>query len=323
MIRIGLIGCGKWGQNHARILKTLPCEFVGIADSDPAKEQFAEELGVPYFQKYQAFFDIADAVVIASPTLYHYAIAHDVLTHDIHAFVEKPLTLSLQTTQTLVAHAQKKNLVLSVGYLYRFHPIVLELKKRLVKAGPIHYVSVCFVGGQNRLWMDSGAIRNFGIHMIDTLNFLFPEKPLSVFATKKNLFDDNREDSAIILLQYHEFYAQIEVSCIHPKKARELWVHTEKEKFFADFQKNTLTTYDLPFDAKGVALKTAEESILHPPLNNPLQSELLFFIQRVEDAQKLDGKSTGNNSEENLDTVAICDLAEESARRRKIIACKR
>ena len=176
MTSIGLIGCGRWGKNHAKVLASLAeVNLTGISDVDREKATLADTLGVPFYADYRHLAVASDAVVVAVPTAHHYEVVQSCLDMGKHVLVEKPVTLSSKQTEELVDLAEDKKLILSVGYIYRFHPVVKRLKELLDSAGDIHYITARYVGGQNQLWDGSGAILNFGIHFFYNWHCFFPD----------------------------------------------------------------------------------------------------------------------------------------------------
>lgn len=311
--KIGLVGCGRWGKNHASTLAKLPCDFVGVADQDETKKEFVESLGTRYFRTYQELLPLVDAVVVAVPTFLHFPVVQDALNQGKYVLVEKPVTLNSQDTKKLVDLAHDKNLILSVGYIYRFHPLVRELRERLKNSKNIHYITGRCIGGQNRLWQDSGAIINFGIHFIDILNFISDARPVKVYAKKQNLLDPEREDSAAVKLVYPNFFATLELSCVHPEKARDMWVIADNKKIYADFNSQQMKVYNFSMDAKGntVGSLTAETPSI--PKGDPLSEELSYFINAVAAYDHGTYKEIHNIGREEPDTTKICELALQSA----------
>ena len=52
MIKIGIIGIGKWGQNHLKSLAQLPCTLSGIADTDPNRKTLADQFHTLFYHNY-------------------------------------------------------------------------------------------------------------------------------------------------------------------------------------------------------------------------------------------------------------------------------
>src|SRR4030042_5851702 len=102
MVKVGLIGCGKWGKNHARVFSELEgCAFVGIADVDAAAKKVAAEYNVAFYRNYSEMLPLVDAVSIVVPTNLHYSVVKECLMKGKHVMVEKPLTLSSEEAREL------------------------------------------------------------------------------------------------------------------------------------------------------------------------------------------------------------------------------
>src|SRR5438105_1993117 len=113
-VRIGLIGAGRMGQLHARLLRrNRGAEFVGIADADSVRSQaLAKKTRTTAYPQASELLGKADAVVIAVPTQSHHAIGRLFLESGVHCLIEKPLASTISEAEELVALAARKNLVL-------------------------------------------------------------------------------------------------------------------------------------------------------------------------------------------------------------------
>jgi predicted dehydrogenase len=69
------------------------------------------------------------AASVVVPTPLHYSIAKDLLEHDIHVLLEKPMTTTVEEGSKLIALAHKHNLVLQIGHLERFNPAYLAVEQ--------------------------------------------------------------------------------------------------------------------------------------------------------------------------------------------------
>lgn len=315
MVRIGIIGIGKWGKNHLRTFSQLPVRVVGAADQDQNQRQCVEPFAVPFFQDYKTLLPLTDAVSVVVPTDRHYEVVKDALLAGKHVFVEKPTTDNLNKTKELVELARAKNLLLSVGYLYRFNPAVLKIKELLPSLGPLQYISMRYIHSSNPPRKDSGTIFNLGIHLIDALNFILPVRPARIYCNKTNFIHPEREDSAQILLDYGSFFASIEVSSCHPEKKRDLWIIAGKEKIYADLLEQKITRYPLTVSEERVeALPPIHETI---EKKEPLREQLRYFIEMLGNNRHQNG--VDNISKEEYDTVRLCELALTSAASREAI----
>lgn len=121
VLRAGVIGAGVFGGYHAGKYATLPdVRFVGVLDMDPVRAGvLADKHGVRAFTDTNAFFDELDVVTIAAPAVSHGILAEAALGRGLHAYVEKPLALSVTEGRRLVDLAKAKGVVLAAGHQER------------------------------------------------------------------------------------------------------------------------------------------------------------------------------------------------------------
>src|SRR6201996_8666754 len=108
-LRVGVIGAGVMGTNHARVLAGLPdTTLVGIVDPLSAHRTRAMELtGCRTFEGLDELVaEGVDAVTIAAPTHLHHEIALAAISHKIHVMVEKPIASSVEEGEEIVKAAQ-------------------------------------------------------------------------------------------------------------------------------------------------------------------------------------------------------------------------
>ena len=159
---------------------------------------------------------------------------------------------------------------------------------------------------------DSGVVFNLGIHLVDVLSFVLGEKPSSVFARKRNLLSEEFEDSAVVLFDYRDFFAVMELSCVHPEKKRDMWIIAEKEKLYVDFFDQKIVRYPLIVSYERVDHGESFEEKLDK--NEPLKDELKYFVDFVGSG---DFDLDGNIGREDYYTTRICELCLESAEKGK------
>ncbi len=276
-LKVGVIGAGKWGKNHVRVYSELNCKLVGIADINPTSRKIADEFSVKFFSDYRKMLPEVDAVSVVVPTDLHYDVVSDCIDAGKHVIVEKPMTPRASQSMELIKKAKQKNLVLMVGYLFRFNASVLELKKRLPEAGDIHYITTRFIHSNKPPRKDSGVILNFATHLVDILNFLTEREPETVTCRKVNYLSDEREDCALMNLDYGDFPASLEVTWFHPEKKRDMWVIGSKQKIYVDFLEQMMVKYPIRIEnGKVVSEKEIRVDIRK---NEPLKEELKYFCE--------------------------------------------
>src|SRR5881275_256211 len=109
-LRVGVVGVGHIGSNHARIYAELPhAEFVAVFDIDPAR---AAEIAAKYKAKaaesLNEFAEMVDAASVATPTNAHFPVARDLLARGKHLLIEKPITENSADARDLAQRAAEK-----------------------------------------------------------------------------------------------------------------------------------------------------------------------------------------------------------------------
>ena len=129
--RVGVYGVGALGQHHARIYSEMPtAKLVGIFDTDSARaKKIAEQVGTCAFEKMEDLAREIDAASVVVPTHLHRDVAGSLLERGLHLLVEKPIALSTQEANELIELAGVKNLVLQVGHVERFNPVMGYLEE--------------------------------------------------------------------------------------------------------------------------------------------------------------------------------------------------
>jgi predicted dehydrogenase len=131
-LRVGVVGCGSFGRNHARVYRELHkdpsqnVEFVGIADCDTTRVQaIASEFGTQAFATPEELLARGvNAVSIAVPTVSHLEVARIMMANGVDVLIEKPLAATVAEADELIALAREHDRVAQAGHLERFNPAV-------------------------------------------------------------------------------------------------------------------------------------------------------------------------------------------------------
>lgn len=120
-LALGILGVGHFGRFHALKAAAHPrVRLVGLHDADPARAAaVAAETGAAPMEA-AALIAAADALVVAAPTRFHFALAEAVLAAGKHVFIEKPIAATLEQADALIALAAARGRVLQVGHIERF-----------------------------------------------------------------------------------------------------------------------------------------------------------------------------------------------------------
>ena len=128
-IKSAVIGAGYLGKFHAEKYAGLAdCELVAVVDvNQQAAEEIAQKYQTQALTDYHQLLGKVDAVSIVVPTTLHHQVALDFINHGTHVLVEKPITVTIEEADELIAAAKAQNVLLQVGHLERFNPAVMGL----------------------------------------------------------------------------------------------------------------------------------------------------------------------------------------------------
>lgn len=125
-VKIAVVGVGHLGRHHARVASGLPgARCVGVFDHHAGRgEEVAREFGVPALRDLESVAGLADAVVLATPTVTHAELALFYLSRGLDVLVEKPIAATLDEADALLAKARAAGRVIAVGHVERHNPAV-------------------------------------------------------------------------------------------------------------------------------------------------------------------------------------------------------
>ena len=277
-LRIGVIGVGVMGSNHARVLAELPgVKLVGVADPDRKRSgQVARSLGCASFTDAESLIRRGvDAVTIAAPTHFHRDIAIDCAGRGIHVMVEKPIASTVEESRAIVAAARRADVTLMVGHVERFNPAVQSIK-RAIKDQDILSIAITRVGPFPPRMSNVGVVIDLAVHDIDLIRW-FTDSEIVEIQPQTSSAVAERED--IALLQFRTasgVLAHINTNWLTPFKARTIHVATRDKYLIADLLTLQVTECfgfqpDGSYSMRHLSVGYAE----------PLRSELVAFVTAI------------------------------------------
>ena len=183
--------------------------------------------------------DNVDAVVIATPTASHYALAKLALAAGKHVLVEKPMTQTAKEADKLVRFAKKAKKVLMVDHTFIYTPAIRKIKSIIDKGelGEIYYVDSVRTN-LGILQKDSNVIFDLATHDFSIMDYLFHQMPLTISATGISHKQLNQETVAHIAAMYkHNLFLHCHVNWLSPEKIRRMiFVGTKKMLTYDDIE---------------------------------------------------------------------------------------
>jgi predicted dehydrogenase len=191
-LRLAVIGVGHLGKIHAQLLSQVAgAQLVAVVDPiAEARAAASQSLGVPAYPDHGPLLGQIDAAIVAVPTRYHHEVAHDLLSHGIHVFVEKPLTLNVGDASGLIAAAEERGLIVQVGHVERFNPAFLAAAPHLREP---KYIEAARSGAYSCRSTDVGVVLDLMIHDIDAALALVDDDVIAVQALGASVFGPNED----------------------------------------------------------------------------------------------------------------------------------
>lgn len=288
MLKLALIGIGRWGKNILRTLESMRGVDVVAYDltTSPQPSPHLRRGGV-------------DGVIIATPGSTHAEIAFPYIKQGLPVYIEKPMTISLPDAQRLQKAAKKSGSEIFVGHVHMYNPAYLKLKELLPKIGKIQLIS--FEG------MASGPVRDdmsvlwdWGPHGVSLALDLLGKRPTNVQAWGHK-----------ILKSKSKLHDVVQARMIFPGKVEATlslsWISAEKRvKLTVIGAKGSLILDDT---AEQKVTLSVDDKVTHPSYSAdfPLTRELTAFVKMVKTGER--PKTSAQNG---VDVVRVLAAAEKS-----------
>ncbi len=298
-LRVGVVGVGHIGKNHARLYaENNVADFTAIFDTDAAQAaEIAAQYQVRAAGSLEEFAELIDAASVATPTIAHFAVAQSLLEKGKHLLIEKPIAQDTAEASSLVELAAKRQLVLQVGHVERFNPVLSALEDRLTHP---RFIEAHRLSPFPNRSTDIGVVLDLMIHDLEIVLHLVRAPVQSIDAVGVPVLS-RREDIANARLRFEDgCVANITSSRISPERMRKIRVFQEDAYLSLDYQAQTGEIYR---KANG----SIERSEVEIEKEEPLKRQLLAFMEcaRVGSRPKVSG----------FEATAALELAVEITKR--------
>jgi predicted dehydrogenase len=270
-LRVGVVGVGHIGKNHARLYAELSgAQFTAIYDTDAARaRELANEFGVAAAASLEEFAGKVDAASIATPTNTHFEIGRDLLGRGKHLLIEKPITENTAHASELAALAAERRLVLQVGHVERFNPVLSALEKRLTNP---RFIEAHRLSPYPNRSTEIGVVLDLMIHDLEIILHLVRSPVETIDAVGVPVLSRG-EDIANARLRFENgCVANITSSRISPEQMRKIRVFQENAYLSLDYQNQSGEMFrrtETGLTREEVAIEREE----------PLKRELASFLE--------------------------------------------
>jgi predicted dehydrogenase len=301
-MKVGVIGTGVMGKNHVRVYSRIrDTESIYVFDPVKSNTDALKRFGVIVCGSVDEVLRKVDAVSLCVPTVHHFKVARDIIGKNVHCLIEKPMTSTLKEGNDLLK-AMKKEVIVGVGHIERFNPIVEEFRRVVSN---IRYCEIKRYNPDSKRITDVNVIKDLMIHDIDIVfNVLFEGRDYHLIAT-------SNRDVCSALIKFGDSVVSLTASNASSKKIRTLYVDDEEFTAEGDFMLQEVYIYRKP---EKYALKDErylQENIIEKVLLNkvePLYIELETFLNCVKNL-----KPFPVTPEQGVKNLRICEEIEKGS----------
>ena len=241
-LRVGVVGVGHIGSNHARLYSEMPSvEFTAVYDVEPLRSRtIASKFGPTAATSLDDFIGRVDAASVATPTNTHYEVARALLAKGKHVLIEKPITDNTAHATELSELAERNSLILQVGHVERFNPVLDALEKYLTHP---RFIEAHRLAPYTERSTDIGVVLDLMIHDLEVIHH-FVRAPLwSIDAVGVPVLSQT-EDIANARLHFEDgCVANVTASRISPERMRKIRIFQEEAYLSLDYQNQSGEIY--------------------------------------------------------------------------------
>ena len=290
-VKIGVIGCGNWGGNHARALVGLGA-LGAVCDTDRARAaRLATETDSRVLTVDQMLDDpLIGGVVLALPAAFHPPVARRAIAAGKHVLVEKPMALDRATAAELAQLARTSGVVAMTGHVLRFHPAFERLEQMVAQRalGALRHVETQRIG-LGRFFDGVDVVWDIAPHDLSLVLALMPAPPVRVHLESAAILTAGLADTAHLHLGFDGgVNAHCHVSRLSPgRRERRLTVLCDNGTLVFDdtepWGRKLLVQHHIIRGAVGaeITVEAADPEFLPVAETAPLRAELAHFLDCI------------------------------------------
>lgn len=327
MLRVMQIGYGYWGNNVAQKLITSKMfEFVYLAEMDKKKREIAKNKmpdTVKIIDDYRSVLnEDIDAVVICTQTEFSYQIIIDALKSGKHVFTEKPLSIDVKHSESLIECAKKNKKILHCDHLMVYNPVIRYIKRMIDNGeiGDIMYIDISRVN-LGIVRKDINAMLDLAVHDIAVIDYLLGGLTPDYLSAVGTKFYGKQETITYLSMRSGDILININSSWVSPVKVRKTVIAgTKKMVIFDDVKMaDKLAIYDSGIDVNQADIygeyeyKTRVGDIYIPHIEN--EDSLLNSIEHFGNCI-LENRQSLSGPDQSLRVMKVLELAQVSLKQR-------
>ncbi|NLB55820.1 MAG: Gfo/Idh/MocA family oxidoreductase [Lentisphaerae bacterium] len=279
-LKVGVIGVGSLGQWHARVYSELKnVELAGVYDIDKKRaEEIAERYNTKAYTSIESLIPEIEAASVVVPAHKHHEAACFLMEHDIHLLVEKPIAVTTTQAEEMAALAEQRNLILQVGHVERFNPVMKSLEKvltnpRFIEAHRLAPYPPARPGTHPR-GTEVSVVLDLMIHDLEVILHLVKSPVREIRAVGVHILSASENICNVRLLYECGCVANVTTSRVSPEQMRKIRIFQEDAYISLDYQNQAGKIFRKGFmriDKKDVEVEKGDA----------LENELASFVECV------------------------------------------
>jgi len=313
---IVVAGCGYWGKNLVRNVSEIGALYA-VSDANPATAQaMGTQYNVPALDYAAALADKnVEGVVIAAPAHLHAPLALQAFEAGKHVLVEKPIALSGDEANMMIAAAGSAGKILMVGHLLQYHPAFIALKD-MVAAGKLGNLKYIYSNRLNfgKIRTEENVFWSFAPHDLSMLLALAGREPVSIAAHyAASLAQSNLASTASAHFDFgQDLQGHVTVSWLNPFKEQKLVVVGDRGMAVFDdtlpFEKKLAISHNsVAFESGFPVLNKGDTEYVALTPGEALKEECLHFASCMETGAT--PRTDGAEALRVLNVLTACDRA--------------
>ena len=271
-LRLGVVGVGYVGELHAQKYASMEdIDLAGLADIDFERaKDIARKYNTKAYNSHTELLPYVDGLSLAVPTVSHFKVGHDILTHGIHLLVEKPITLKLRDADRLIEMAKKNNTILQIGHIERFNPAVVKMESLLSK--PI-FIESHRLNFFTKRGTDVDVVLDLMIHDLDIILYLVNSEIKQIDAVGMPVMGDKIDIANVRIIFANGTIANLTASRVSNECLRMIRIFQHDKCISVDYGKRKISIAQVKGDKEG-----REDKF---PDSDPLADQIRSFVEAI------------------------------------------
>ena len=305
MLNIAVIGAGHLGEFHIKLLKSSKLfNLIGFFDPNKSRvKEIIDKYNINFFE-IDKISSLVDAVIISTPTSFHYETAVKFLNNKKHVFVEKPITSTIEQANKLIEIKKNNKLIGQVGHVERFNSAFLSIKDAL---NPMFIESHRLSSYPSR-GTDVSVVLDLMIHDIDIVLSLVDSKITKISANGTKIISSSPDIANARIEFENGCVANLTSSRLSLKKMRKMRVFQTDSYISLDFDSGSSEIIKIKnfdgknnyamtiHDSEGVEKEIQIENITNEKINSIEEEHKNFYYSIIKKEDPIVSFEKGRNA---------------------------